>query len=225
MTRRVLLTVALFALTLATPIVAGAQEVNLSRLDDESVNRIYVRTGVEHAFVAGLGYARVVPVLGRRVLIYGDLTLPWAGLDFSDYRVRVGALVPIVGTGGFQLAGTFAPTLRGLEDTAARMTNLGLDLGVVGGYYSRHWFVAAELGFDWAITTYIRHSDEYRTQGYADARDGWYAPAGGIFRYGLQAGATFGRYDLVLRVGQPRDVRGNAMMMPLYATLTLDLKW
>ena len=225
MTPRALVTMTMALLALAAPLAAAAQEINLAGLDDERVNRVHLRTGAEDAFVAGLGYARAVPILGRRVLLYGDLTVPWAGLDFSDYRVRAGVLVPIIGAGRWKLAGTFTPTLRGIEEPIGTMTNLGVDFGAVGGFYARHWFVAGELGFDWAITTHITHSDAYRAQGYADARDGWYAPAGGTFRYGGQAGASFGRFDIVLRAGQPRDLKGKAPPMPLYATLTVDMRF
>lgn len=211
-------------LTLA-PLAARSQEINLSTLDDGSPNRIHVRTGAEHAFVFGVGYARAVPFLDRRLLLHGDVSLPWAELDISDYRVRAGALAPIVGTGGWKVAGDLAPTLRGTDDRAGRMTNLGLDAGLLGGYYARHWFVAGEVGFDWAISTYVAHSDRYREQVYADARDGWYGDSGGNVRVGLQTGASFGLYDLVLRAGAVRDVAGEPPLLPLYATLALDRRW
>jgi len=214
-----------FAGLLAAPLAARAQEVNLSLLDDEPANRVHVRTGAEYGFVASVGYARTVSLLDRRLLLTGDGTVPWAGLDASDYRVRVGALVPIVGSRRWRLAGTIAPTVRGTQNAAATMTSLGADLGVQGGFYARHWFVAGETGLDWAMTTHITHSDEYRTTVYAGARDGWYAMPGGNIRYGLQAGASFGRYDLVLRAGQLVDVGGAKPLLPFYGTLALDTRW
>ena len=222
---RRLLRAVVFAAVVVAPLAARAQEVNLSRLDDEPANRVHVRTGAEYGFVAGVGYARTVSVLDRRLLVTGDVTLPWAGLDASDYRVRVGALVPIVGSGRWKLAGTFAPTARGTENVSGRMTSLGTDLGVQGGFYARHWFVAGEAGFDWIMTTHVAHSDQYRETVYEGARDGWYAMSGGNIRYGLQAGASFGRHDLVLRAGKMVDVGGAPPMLPFYGTLTLDTRW
>jgi hypothetical protein len=223
-TRRLLRAVVFSAVALAS-LAAWGQEVNLSRLDDEEENRVHARTGVEYGLVAGVGYARNVSLLERRLLLTGDVTLPWAGLDASDYRVRAGALVPIVGSRQWRLAGTLAPTVRGTENTAGSMTSLGTDLGVQGGYYARRWFVAGETGFDWAITTHVTHSAAYRETVYAGARDGWYALSGGLIRYGLQAGASFGRHDLVLRAGQMVEVSGDKPMLPFYGTLTFDTRW
>ena len=105
------------------------------------------------------------------------------------------------------------------------MTSFGTDLGVQGGFYARHWFVAGEAGFDWITTTHVAHSDLYRDTVYEGARDGWYAMSGGNIRYGLQAGASFGRHDLVLRAGKMVDVGGAPPMLPFYGTLTLDTRW
>jgi hypothetical protein len=221
--RRLLRPVA-FAAVVTASFAARAQEVNLSRIDDEPANRIHFRTGAEYGFVAGLGYARTLSLLERSFLLAGDVTLPWAELDASDYRVRVGAMMPIVGSRRWRLAGTLAPTVRGTKNVSGRMTSLGADFGAQGGFYAYHWFAAGEAGFDWAMTTHVAHSDQYRETVYQGARDGWYALAGGNFRYGLQAGASVGRHDIVLRVGRMVDIGGGAPMQPFYATLTLDTR-
>ena len=204
---------------------AGAQDVNLARLGDEDRNRVSVHTGGEYGLVAGVGYARAVPVLGRTMLLGADVTLPWAGLDASDWRLRVNALLPIVEGQRWKLAGTFAPTLRETTNDVARMTGLGVDVGAVGGWYAPGWFAALEAGFDWAITTYVANSDRYRQVVYAGARDGWYAMPGGNFRVGLQGGVSFSRFDLTLRVGRVLDVKGEASALPLYATLGLTTRF
>jgi hypothetical protein len=203
---------------------ARAQELNLGALD-QAQNVVHVRTGAEYGFVAGAGYARVVPFLDRQLVLTGDFTLPWAGLDLSDYRLRVGVLMPIVGARRWKLAGSIAPTVRGTKNDISRMTDVGADIGLVGGYYAPRWFVAAELGFDWAMTTYVAHSDAYRATVYAGARDGWYAKPGGNIRGGLQGGVSFGRYDVVLRVGELRDTGGEPPLLPFYGTLAFDTRW
>lgn len=212
---------------LAVATVARAQEVNLATLDDEDgpANRVQVRTGAEHGFVAGVGYGRAVQVLGRPLLLTGELTVPWAGVDASDYRVRAGALVPIVGSRRWKLAGSLAPTLRGTRNDTGRMTSVGADLGLAGGFYTRRWFVASELGFDWAMSTHVDHNARYRAVVFADARDGWYANAGGNFRAGLQGGASFGRHELVLRLGALREAGGQPPLLPFYGTLAFGTRW
>jgi hypothetical protein len=225
MNSRALFGAVALAAVVAAPLAARAQEVNLSRLDDEPANRVHVRTGIEYGFVAGAGYARTVSLLERRLLVTGDVTLPWAGLDRNDYRVRAGVLVPIVGVRRWRLAGTFAPTARSTKSVLGRMTSLGADIGVQGGFYARHWFVAGEAGVDWAMTTKVTHSDAYRDTVYEGARDGWYALAGANIRGGVQAGASFGRHDLVLRAGRMIDVGGAPPMLPFYGVLTFDTRW
>jgi hypothetical protein len=213
------------AAALAGPSAARAQEVNLASLDDAPANRVYVRAGAEHAFVAAVGYARAVRWPGRCVLLSGELAAPWAGLDASDFRLRAGLLVPVAALGRWRLAGTVSPTLRGTENELGRMTSLGADLGAAAGHYAARWFLAAEVGFDWALATHVAHGALYRQAVHADARDGWYSSPGGNFRLGLQAGASFGPVDLALRAGQHRDVGGAAPLLPFYGTLALGARW
>jgi hypothetical protein len=224
MNRRVGMAVGVvLALFAARP--ARAQEVNLANLDEGPANRVYLRTGAEWGFVAGAGYARSVSLGPRRLLLLGELTAPWARADLSDYQLRVGALVPIVAWRGWRLAGSLQPTLRRTENDVARMTSLGANAGVTGGYYATHWFLAGELGFDYALTTRITHTTLYRETVYQDARDGWYVNPGGNHRLGVQAGASFGRHDVVLRAGILRAMRGGMPMFPAYATVAFVTRW
>jgi hypothetical protein len=211
--------------TLCSPTGAHAQEVNLARLDEEPANHVYVRTGAEWAFVAGVGYARTVAVGQHRLVLVGELTAPWAAMDTSDYQARVGALVPIVGWGGWRLAGSLEPTVRGTKNDLGRMTSIGANAGVTGGFYAHRWFVAGEFGFDYTLATGIESSALYRETVYADARDGWYVNPGGNYRLGGQAGASFGSYDLALRGGILREMMGQPPMFPFYATLALSTSW
>ena len=204
---------------------ARAQEINLARIDDGPANRVYLRTGAEWAFVAGVGYARTVALGGRRLLLLGELTAPWANADTSDYQIRVGALVPLLAWRGWRLGGALEPTVRGTTNDLGRMTSLGADAGLTGGYYARRWFAAAEFGFDYALTTHITQSQLYKDTVYPGARDGWYVDPGGNFRLGGQAGASFGRYEIALRAGILREMKDELPMFPFYATLGFTMGW
>ena len=205
---------------------AHADELNLSRLDAETApNRVHVTTGAEYAFVAGIGYSRTLPFLDRQIVLGGELTVPWASFDLSDFRVRAGGLMPITGSRRWKLAGSLATVVRGTKNDISRMTDIGLDAGLVGGFYERRWFIAAEAGVDAALTTHVAHTDLYRMTVHEDAVDGWYAIPGGNVRAGLQAGVSIDRYDVILRAGQLRDFGGEPPVIPFYGTLTVNARW
>lgn len=214
-------TFALLALLAGT---ATADELNLRTMAD-APNRVFVSTGAEYGFVAGAGYTRILPVLDRHIALSGDVTMPWAGFDLSDYRVRARALVPLVGTERFRVAGTVASSLRGNRSPVATMTDVGLDASLVAGFYTRRFFVALESGVDLALSTHITHSDDYRMDSYPDAKDGWYADPGANIRGGVQAGVAIDRYDVTLRLGQLRDSTGEAPLLPFYGTLSVATGW
>ena len=217
-------TLILVAALALVPITAHAGDINYGAIDD-GANVVTVTTGAEHGFVVGAGYGRVLTVADRLVVVGGDVALDWAEIDVDDFRVRGGAAAPIVTHGRLQLVGSLNATLRGTNNDLGRMINLGADAALLAGYYAPHWFAAAEAGFDWAAATHITHSDGYRMLVYADARDGWYGNSGGLFRYGVQAGASFASNDLVLRAGQLRDVAGNPALFPVYVTLAYNRRW
>lgn len=212
------------ALLVVAPLTARAQAVNFNALD-EGTNLATVATGAEYGLVLGLGYGHVLAVADRPVVLAGELALQWAEVDVSDFRIRAGAYAPLVGRGRWKLIGGLTSIVRGTSNDAARMLDVGADVALLAGHYAPRWFAAAEAGFDWAIATRIAPSDTYRMQVYADARDGWYAIPGGMFRYGIQGGITFGDNDVVLRAGQQRDIAGELPLFPFYATLGYDRRW
>lgn len=225
MTKTLSLFAAGLVATAVAPRAARAQDsINLASLDEQT-HRLHLTTGAEYSFVAGIGYSHITPMLDRKIVLGADVRLPVTGLDVNDWSVRIGALVPIVGTQRWKLAGSLAPMLRGNETRINRMMDVGLDTSVVGGFYMRHFFVAAEAGVDLALSTHVSHSDEYRMTVHAGAKDGWYGNPGANLRGGLQAGASFSRYDVVLRAGQVRDVNGEPPLFPFYATLTGSARW
>ena len=211
------------SLLLAAP--ARAQEVNLARLDEGPANRVYVRTGAEWAFVMGVGYERTASVASHPLLLVGELSAPWVAANTSDYQARLGVLAPIVGWGGFKLAASLEPTLRGTHNDLGRMTAIGADAGLTGGYYAQGWFLAGELGLDYTLCTHITQSQLYRDTVYANARDGWYINPGGNYRLGGQAGLSFSRFDVILRAGALRDMKGNLPMFPDYTTVAVAAAW
>lgn len=215
---------AFITVLVAAPLTAHAQAHNFGALD-EGANLVTVTTGAEHGLVLGAGDARVASLADRAIVLGAEVALQWAEVDVDDFRLRAGALAPIVGRGRWKLIGGVTSMIRGTQNETARMTNVGADVAVLAGHYRRHWFAAAELGLDWAIATRIDHSDAYRMQVNADARDGWYGNPGGNLRYGVQGGITFARHDVILRAGRLMGLTGDPAMFPFYGTLTFNTRW
>jgi hypothetical protein len=209
---------------LLAPAVARAQPVNVATLDD-GTSAVTVTTGAEHGLMLGAGYVRAVAVADRALVLGGDLTLGWAEVDVDDFRVRAGALAPIVGRGRWRVLGGLAAIVRGTENDTARMIDVGADASVHAGWYTPRGLVALELGIDGALATHVAHSDAYRMYVYADARDGWYRTPGATLRAGVQGGVTVGRVDLILRAGRIHEASGEPAMFPFYGTLSIDTRW
>jgi hypothetical protein len=85
------------------------------------------------------------------------------------------------------------------------------------------WFFAAQFGLDKAVITHVTHSDWYRTYSYPEAKDGWYRDPGGTFHYGLSAGFTVGRAELLARYGMLRTEEFNELTPPMHASIGLGL--
>ena len=63
----------------------------------------------------------------------------------------------------------------------------------------------------------IAISDAYRAN-YPGARDGWYRLPGGTAYAGLQAGLSFGTFEVVARAGHPRTPSLAPQSVPFYVT-------
>jgi len=207
---------------LALPRPSAAFSLNYGAIEPEQKQVVTVGGGLESAFAASLGYGRVAHGYGWTSVVGADLTMVM--VDASDFKLRVGASMPVARSGPWMLTVKCLPLVRGAHDVLGRMTSLGVEAGGGGGFFGRHWFVAADLGVDWAATTYIAHSERYRTTVYADAKDGWYGSTGTRAVYGLYGGYSWRTVDLVLRAGQARDLEGGIWYIPFYATIGINVR-
>jgi hypothetical protein len=216
----------LVLLAALAPSTTALADTNLATTSTDRPHIISVRTGLDHALTGQLGYDHVLAprALGGRLLILGaDLTMPWARPDLGDLALRLGATMPLVESGSWKLAARLGPTVRTTDNALARMVAVGADAELVGGYYRRRGFVAAEAGIDWAAATHITNSDAYKMNVYPDAQDGWYRSTGGTIRAGVQGGLSLSSYDIVLRVGRPIAIDLDAQTIPFYAMLGVNV--
>lgn len=213
----------LAAATLATE--ANAQEINFGADMPNQKHIVHVKTGADKGFIAGVGYSRILPLGERHLALTAEATVPWAGFDLNDFQLKVGATLPLAGKNKWKLVGRLMPTVRGIKDKAARITTVGTEVGLMGGYYGTRWFATAEAGFDWLASSHIKHTSAYRKEVFADAKSGWYSNPGGNFYGGLAGGYSLERYDLILRLGKGKDIQGGDHLLPAYITAGLNARW
>ena len=123
--------------------VAGQMVVNHAALDPSRPNVVQVVTGLQYGLIAGIGYTRAVALGGRTLLVSASVASPWADADTRDYGGRVCAAIDILGWDRWRLLGGLGGTVQGTENALSRMTSLGADGVLIGGYWSPRWFIAA----------------------------------------------------------------------------------
>ncbi len=214
--------VALAVLFSALAAQGAAAQWNNARLGNGR-NRIYMTVGLDPALISTIGYARVVPVLGHDFQLATDVGLVTARLDTHDFRARVEVQSPVVRWQSVQLSGAAAFITRGTQNVVYRGLDFGADLTGTLGVYRRGWFAAAQFGKDKDIISHITNSQWYRDNAYEGAKDGWYLDCGGTFHYGLTAGVTVGRTELVGRAGFRQTEDWNPITPPFYGSLGIGV--
>ena len=201
----------------------AAAQWNVARFATER-NRVYTTAGLDPALVTSMGYGRVLSVVGHDFQFTGDAGIGTASLDVADFRARIGTQTSLAQWRSVNLTGSATFISRGTKNSIYRGFNFGSDISGTLGVYRPRWFAASEVGFDKAIITHVKHTDWYRKNYYADAKDGWYLDAGGTYRYGVTSGVSFGNTEIAARVGWLRTERFDAVTPPMYATLGVGFK-
>ena len=196
----------------------AAGQWNVARFETGQ-SRVYTTAGLDPATVTTMGYARVVGLGGHPFQLTGEVGVVAAGMDVRDFRARLGTQTSLLEWRSVHLTGSATFITRGTENSIYRGVNFGADLTGALGTYHQRWFAAGEFGLDKAIITHVTHTDWYRRNYYADAKDGWYLDAGGTYHYGLAGGVALGRTELVGRVGLLRTERFNDLASPGYFSL------
>jgi hypothetical protein len=197
---------------------------NVARFDTRP-NRIYATFGLDPAFFPAVGYSRVTSFFGHSVQLGIDAGVVAAELDRHDFRGRLHLLTSIMSWRSLHVTGSTALIARGTDNSIYRGYNFGADVSASLGVYRTGWFLAAECGFDKSGATHIEHSDWYRTYFFPDAQDGWYRNPGGTIHYGLSAGVTIGKSELMARFGQLRTEDLNELTPPMYVSIGLGFSF
>jgi hypothetical protein len=189
-------------------------------MKEESRHILNVNAGAEHGLVYGLGYGYRIRNSWFPIIANVEYSMPSGHSLMDDFKTKIGVQIRWVEYYNLQFSTKIHGVFRRYENDYVRLLNFGSDFSAVLGYYKAKWFVAAEFGFDKAIITHFKHSQFYKDQ-YAGVINGWYEPTtGGNFYSGLQAGYSFGKNDIYLRLGKmERQDLKDKPMLPFYFQL------
>lgn len=201
-----------------------AQTLNLHNLENTK-HIAHASFGLDYSVAYSLGYAYKLESK-MPIVLNANFSKPAGETFLDDFKTKLGAQFLLLNHNSFKGAVIFNGIYRKFDSELVQLQNFGSELKGNIGFYKKHWFIAADLGFDKAIVTHFKHTEKYRNDIYSEVRDGWYEPAtGGNINYGGQAGLSLGKFDLTLSFGKiiAQDFKSKPTL-PLYFNLGLNLK-
>ncbi|MCC7245161.1 MAG: hypothetical protein IT269_05755 [Saprospiraceae bacterium] len=208
----------LFAALCCGTLSANSQHLNWRALDSTQNQSVYVLAGWDFGTHAAIGYSHKV---ARKfpLWLYAEGSMPSGKNLFDDAKLKIGVQSELVHTGMFSVSVRLNSPIRRYENKLVRMVSFGSEVIGTAGIYGRKWHLAAELGFDKAIATHIKHLPE-GLEIYPGAQSGWYLPTAGNLIYGIHTGFAFGKNQISLRAGKFKNQGFDyAPFIPLYAHL------
>jgi len=203
----------------------NAQALNWKALDSTE-HILNVNFGLDYSVSYGLSYGYKLNTK-LPIVLNANFSMPSGNTLFDDFKSKIGGQVRLFNKSNFIGAVSIYGVYRKSQTNLVSLQNFGSDMKGTIGYYKPKWFVATEVGFDKAIVTHFKHSQQFRDEIYADVVDGWYEPAtGGNFYYGLQAGKSFKRADITLNLGKVifQDFK-TSPLLPFYVNLGYNFRF
>lgn len=202
----------------------NAQVINWK--NDQSKHVVNLNIGGDYGIVGGVGYAHKIESKHFLMWVNIDISTPFGKDILDDYKVKSGGQIRLLSFRKFQLGMSLQVVFRTIRMHYIESQNLGSELMLTGGYYTRKWFIAGEFGFDKADVTHIKHKDSYKLI-YPEVKNGWYeVPTGGNFNYGIRTGISFSKNDLYLRAGMLKTQDFKSIpLLPFYGQLGYNYKF
>lgn len=201
--------------------VSSAQEVfNTIRPGEQ---RAYFNFEMDPTFAIAAGYAQSceLQAIDRNVTLTADITLPIFLVDLKHYRIKIGTRVPLLGSKNWNIINRFNIKNKGTDNIVYTGNVWSIEEGLLLGYFAGKWFVAGEVDYDKFLFTHLKHSNWYKENVYADAKDGWYTGTGGNIKLGMQAGYTFrNKIELSLGFGLSKtESLNDPVGLPFFMTI------
>ncbi|MCK6649926.1 MAG: hypothetical protein L6Q66_09740 [Bacteroidia bacterium] len=210
----------LLALVFFVPISdTEAQTINWKSIGTENKHVLNMNVGLEYGLVYGIGYG--IRINSKLPVLFNiEYSFPSGNKLTDDFKTKIGGKIRLCEVRSFKFSASIQGIFRSYENDFVRLLNFGSDVSGVFGYYKSKWFLAAEFGFDKAIVTHFKHAAGYKNS-FVDVNDGWYeSSTGGNFYYGIQAGISFKKQDIYLKIGKVVVQNFNTTpLIPYYAQL------
>ena len=178
-----------------------SQTINWNNLKQTDKNILNVNAGAEYGLTFGAGYGYHLKSKFP-IILNAEYSFPSGRNLTDDFKTKVGGSIDLYHLNDFHFIARVQGVFRRYQNPYANLLNFGSDMSGIVGYYRSKWFVAGEFGFDKAIVTHFKHTEEYK-KNFPGVKDGWYEPStGGNFYYGIQTGYSFRKNDLYLKFGK-----------------------
>jgi len=201
-----------------------SQQYNWNALTNQKAHVVSLTYGLDYGMTTCLGYGYSTSIAELPLILAVDYSFPSGKIIFDDFKVRTGFHLSSPNTNNFRAIAKIYGVFRRLESDYTNQFNFGSDAGIVTGFFKPRFFIAGEFGFDKAIVSHIKHKELY-LEIYPDAKSGWYIPMGGNYYYGLQAGYSARKIDLIMRIGQTKtETSFDNNFMPFYLNLCINFR-
>ena len=178
---------------------SSAQQINWRNLDNNKPHIVNVNMGWDYSTVVGIGYGQKLKTT-LPVVLNVEYSFPFGNNMFDDFKTKFGGQAEVLHMESFSVSVKVYGVFRRYENDLVRLVDFGSEFSTNFGYYKSNWYVAGEVGFDKAIATNIKNSNEMKSI-YPNVQDGWYVPTGGNFNFGIASGYSFNSNDLYLKIG------------------------
>ena len=178
---------------------SSAQQINWRNLDNNKPHILNVNMGWDYSTTAGIGYGQKLKTT-LPVVLNIEYSFPFGNNIFDDFKTKFGGQAEVLHMESFSVSVKVYGVFRRYENDLVRLVDFGSEISTNFGYYKSNWYVAGEVGFDKAIATNIKNSNEMKSI-YPNVQDGWYVPTGGNFNFGVVSGYSFNSNDLYLKIG------------------------
>ena len=214
----------LVAAILTSAAISNSQNINWRSFQDQK-HVVTLNFGLDYGSSIGVGYGYKFKTRLMPILVNTEFSIPAGNDIFDDFKLKIGGQSEVAHLGNFSATVRAYGIIRHYHSDLVKIMNYGSELSAVAGYYKNKWYAAGEFGFDKAITSHIRNSEEMKGQ-YPDIKDGWYIPSGGNYFYGIQTGYSFRTIDVTLKGGKTmsQGFRTSALL-PYYLQVGLNKRF